>query len=137
MGTSPLPSAPPKPAPAPTPAAPAEPSPENQIADVLERYKSALESQSLTALKRVWPSLGGSQESAIRNEFQHASRIEVDIASPRIDVAGASATVTFTRRYDLVTTDGQRLNSQTLTTMSFRRTPAGWVIDRVRFEPVR
>jgi hypothetical protein len=37
----------------------------------------------------------------------------------------------------LTTTDGQRLSSQSITTMSCRRTDAGWVVDRVRFDPIR
>jgi hypothetical protein len=117
--------------------APAEPSAESQIADLLVRYEAALESRSLSALKRVWPGLAGSSESAIRDEFQHASRIQVEITAPHIEVAGASATATFVRRYELLTIDGQRLNSQSVTTMTFRRTPAGWAIDQVRFDPLR
>jgi hypothetical protein len=61
----------------------------------------------------------------------------VEIASPRIDVGGAAATATFVRRYDLATIDGQRLSTRSLTIMTFRRTTAGWVIDRVRFDPVK
>ena len=124
------------------PKAPAVPTPSEQpaesaISDVIGRYRNALQARDLDALKRLWPGLGGGQESALRNEFQHANRITVEVASPHISVAGATATATFVRRYELVTTDGQRLASASLATMSFRQTAAGWVIDRVRFEPVR
>ena len=131
---------PPKPAAQPAPAQSPEPPPpsdQSLIAELLTRYESALEDRSLSALKRLWPGLGGAQESAIRNEFQHASRIDVEIASPRIEVTGGTASATFLRRYGLVTTDGQRLNSQSTTTMTLRRTAAGWVIDQIRFEPLR
>ena len=84
----------------------------------------------------LWPTLAGSQESAFRSEFVHATRIDVDIASPRINVTGSTATVRFLRRYELVTTDRQQLRSQSQATMSLRRTAAGWVIDQVRFEPL-
>jgi serine/threonine-protein kinase len=147
-GADPLPGAatslPPAPPPAPkpstpdpTPAPPAEPSADVQIADLLGRYETALEARSLSALKRVWPGLDGAQEAAIRNEFEHASRIDVEIASPRIEVAEGAATVTFTRRYELVTTDGQRLSSRSTTTMRCRRAAGGWVIEQVRFDPIR
>jgi len=138
----PLPTAParplalPKAAPAPA-LPPSQPPAERLIADVLASYETALEGRDLTALKRLWPGLGGSQEAALRSEFQHASRIEIDVASPRIEVTGAAATATFLRRYQLVTTDGQRLASESRTTMRLRRTDAGWVIDGVRFEPLR
>jgi hypothetical protein len=114
-----------------------EPSADSLIAELLVRYEAALESRSMTALKRLWPGLSGGQESAIRDEFQHASRIDVEITSPRIDVAGATATVTFMRVYQLLTTDGQRPSSRSIATMSLRRTAAGWVIDQLRFDPLR
>jgi serine/threonine-protein kinase len=138
-GTTPIPPAAPLPkTPPPSPApAPAEPTAESLIAEVLVRYEAALESRSLPALKRLWPGLSGGQESAIRNEFEHASRIDVDIASPRIDVAGGTATVTFMRVYRLLTTDGQRPSSRSVATMTLRRTPSGWVIDQLRFDPLR
>jgi hypothetical protein len=121
----------------PKPAAPPEPSAESQVTELLGHYKAALESRSLPALERLWPGLSGNQAAAIRSEFEHATRIGVEIVSPRIEVSGGTAVATFTRRYELTTVDGQRLRSQSVTTMSCRRTPAGWVIDQVRFDPIR
>jgi serine/threonine-protein kinase len=140
IGAAPVPAAPPPPkvaAPPPKPTAPPEPSAETLIGQLLAQYEAALESRSLASLKRLWPSLAGTQESAIRNEFQQTRSIEVEVVSPRIEVSGDSATATFVRRYAPVTTDGQRLSSQSLTTMNMRRTAAGWVIERVRFDPLR
>jgi hypothetical protein len=128
-----LPSKPPVTAPAPPP----EPSSESQISDVLAQYEAAFESRSLPALKRLWPGLSGSQESAIRDEFQHGRRLRIDITAPRIEVSGSAATAVFVRRYELLTIDGQLLNRDSVTTMTFRRTAAGWVIEQVRFEPLR
>jgi eukaryotic-like serine/threonine-protein kinase len=132
----PAPPAGPKAVPAPS-LPPPEPSAEGLIRTVLASYETALETRNLSALKRLWPSLTATQESAFRSEFQHASRIDVEIESPRIDVAGASATAAFLRRYELVTTDRQRLTSQSLATMTLRRTDAGWVIEQVRFASLR
>ncbi|MCA1562090.1 MAG: serine/threonine protein kinase [Acidobacteria bacterium] len=152
-GTQGLPAPPPVAPPAPAPPTPAVPTPSTQrtapqepvdvaaseqaIRDLLGRYEAALESRSLDALKRVWPGLGGAQQTAISNEFQHASRIDVDIREPRISVAGAEGTVTFVRRYELQTVEGQRLRNDTRTTMTVRRAGSGWVIDDIRFETVR
>lgn len=105
--------------------------------DLLGRYESALESRSLDALKRIWPALGGAQESAIRAEFQNASRIAVDILNPQITARGDTATVSFVRRYRLDTVDGQPLRTDTPTTMTVHRSGANWVIDQIRFEPSR
>ena len=140
----------PAPTPAPQPAAPSqtpppaaqpakepEPPPGAAIMDLLGRYESALESRSLDALKRIWPALGGAQESAIRAEFQNASRIAVDILNPQITARGDTATVSFVRRYRLDTVDGQPLRTDTPTTMTVHRSGANWVIDQIRFEPSR
>jgi hypothetical protein len=109
--------------------------PEQAIRDLLARYESALESRSLDALRRLWPGLAGAQQTAISNEFRHASRIDVEIRDPRISVSGATGTVTFTRRYEMQTVEGQRLRTDTRTTMMVRRDGNVWLIEDVRFEP--
>ena len=131
---APKPSTPP-PATADAPLPPA--SPTAGIPEVLDRYKAALENRSLEALKRLWPSLGGAQESAIRGEFQNASRIEVEIVNPQTALRGNTATVTFVRRYQLQTIDRQRLRTETRTTMRLQRSGSTWIIDQMTFEPVR
>jgi tetratricopeptide (TPR) repeat protein len=142
-----LPSVPP-----PTPAPPSQPAPtaaapddsaargasaEEGIQQLLARYKSALESKDLDALKRVWPGLSGAASEAIRTEFQHASRLTVEIIDLRITLSGATGTATFVRRYEVQTRDGQRPRSEAQTTMAVRKTPAGWIIESVRFSPTR
>jgi hypothetical protein len=129
---TPAPTLPPAPAPEPPP-----PNPETAINELLARYKTALESRNLDALKRFWPALSGPPQDRIRDEFQHASRISVEIVDPRVSVSGASGTVTFIRRYQLVTLEGQRLSTESRTTMDVRRAGTAWVIERIRFEPVR
>ena len=116
---------------------PASPGAEEAIRDMVRRYAQALESRNVEALKRVWPTLQGAQEEAVRKEFLHARRIEVDIDDTNIAVSGNTGTVTFTRRYRLSTVDGQRLDTNSRTTMSVRRAGNEWVIDRVRFEAFR
>jgi hypothetical protein len=126
----------PAPAPAPAPPPPA-PDPAKEIRDLLTRYEAALEARSLDAVRRLWPGLDGPQMDAIRREFQQARQIDVEIDDPRITANGSSATATFIRRYELLTTDGQRLRSQSRTSMTLRRLDGGWVIQQIRFEPIR
>jgi tetratricopeptide (TPR) repeat protein len=111
--------------------------PTSGITEALDRYKAALESRSLPLLKRLWPSLGGQQEAAIRLEFENASQIGVEILNPQITVDGTSATVRFIRRYQLHTVDRQRLQTDTRTTMNLQRTGGTWTINQIRFEPAR
>jgi hypothetical protein len=84
----------------------------------------------------VWPGLTEASANAIRSDFQNATRLTVAVLEPRISASGANGTVTFRRRYELQTRDGQRLRTDTQTTMAVRRTPAGWIIESIRFSPV-
>jgi hypothetical protein len=111
------------------------PSAEEGIHELVGRYKDALESRSFDQLKRLWPSLSGTAESAMHQEFQHATRISVEIADPLISVSGSSGKVSFIRKYSLITVEGQRLQSTTQVVMDVRRTGNGWIIDGIRFTP--
>ena len=128
---------------APAPVAAAEDSPppgpaaEEAIGQLLVRYKAALEGKDLEALKKIWPGLPESSANAIRNDFQNATRLAVDVQDARIVASGATGTVTFRRRYELQTHDGQRLRTETQTTMAVRRVAGSWVIESVRFSPAR
>jgi len=99
---------------------------------VVARYKSALESRSLDALKRIWPGLSGGTEQRYRDEFRHSSSISVGIVDPRIAVTNDTATVTFVRHYEVVI-DGQPHRSQSDATMSLRHSGNSWVIEGIRY----
>jgi tetratricopeptide (TPR) repeat protein len=134
---APVPTAPPAAAPSQAPAADATPPAvaDERIKELIGRYKEALEAKNFEQLKRLWPSLGGAAENAMRQEFQHATRITVDISDPQISVSGATGKVSFVRKYSLVTVEGQRLQSTTQAVMDVRRTGNSWVIDAIRFSP--
>jgi hypothetical protein len=104
---------------------------------VIVRYKAALEARSLDELKRVWPSLGGPPQDRIRDEFRHATHISVEIVDPRVQVSGATASASFVRQYDILTVEGQRLHSESQCLMELRRNGNNWVIERIRFTPLR
>jgi SnoaL-like domain len=104
---------------------------EATIMDVIAQYVSGLENQSVPALKRVWPTLGGDQERAIQSEFENARTVQTLFKDPRITIKGDITTVTGLRKHSLVTQDGQRLSSETRTTMTLRRSGDAWVIERI------
>ena len=104
---------------------------------MIDRYKAALENKNLESLKRIWPALGGAQEAAIRQDFQNATSIDVEIASPQINVSGGTATVTFIRRYRLQTVDRQNPRTETRTTMNLHRSGTAWLIDQIKFEALK
>jgi hypothetical protein len=113
------------------------PAPEDAIRELVTQYSAALEAKNLAALKRIWPDLRGEPEDALRREFQHANRINVEVVDPRISASAGTGSVTFLRRYELVTVEGQRLRTETITTMDVRHGTNGWVIAAVRFRAVR
>jgi eukaryotic-like serine/threonine-protein kinase len=131
--TTPAAAAPPPAAPAPAPEAAQPPAAEERINELIGRYKEALESRSFEQLQRLWPSLSGAAATAMRQEFQHAARIRVELGEPQISVSGASGRVTFVRKYTVVTVEGQSLQSTALVTMDVKRTGSSWVIDTIRF----
>ena len=103
--------------------------------ELLARYKSALEARDLDALKRVWPGLSGQRTERDPRRVQAR---EPDCGSrsvdPRTSVSGATGTVSFLRRYEMVTVEGQRLRTETRTTMEVRR--SGIHVDH-RTDPFR
>jgi hypothetical protein len=111
------------------------PTSEERILELLGHYKQALEARNHEQLKRSWPSLGGPAENAIRQEFQHAARISVAIDEPHVTVTGNTGKVSFLRHYNLVTVEGQRLQSTSRASMDVRRSGNTWVIDSLRFTP--
>jgi len=110
---------------------------EEGVRELIRRYEQALEARSTDGLKRLWPSLPGSQEDAIRQNFTHARRIDVEISDIDISVSGQTAIATFLRRYQVVTDDNQRLLTISRTTLNARRNGGDWVIERVRFEAAK
>ena len=121
----------------PAPAAPQavpEPPPEAGVRAALAQYAAALEARDLGAMKRIWPSLSGDLEQGIRDDFQNAREIDVEIANERIDVTGDSATVTCLRRYRIQTRDGHRLATENRTIITLHKTGRSWSIQSMRFE---
>jgi ketosteroid isomerase-like protein len=131
----PAPASPPAPKPEAIPVPPASPAKvEAAVAAVLDRYTSALEQRDMSALKAVWPSLAGVQQSAIESEFGNARSISVQFINPKIVVTGSTATITGVRRYGMQTRDGQQLRTETTTTLMLRQQGNGWHIESVRHQ---
>jgi len=107
------------------------------IQRVVGEYRGALEARDLAALKRIWPTLSGRQEDAIRSEFDHTKNISVGLSNIQTSVAGSTATVSCRRTYAVTTADGQRLDTASKMTMTLSGRDGAWVIDTIRFEAAR
>jgi hypothetical protein len=126
-------------APVPAPAPPVR-SEENVVAavqGVLARYRAAIESRDIGALKRLWPALAGRQEDALRNEFEHSRAIAVGLDAVDIRPTGGGATVTCRRNYAVTTGDGQTLRTATTMFMTLARRDGAWSIETIRHEVAR
>jgi ketosteroid isomerase-like protein len=105
------------------------------VAATLRRYAAALEQRDLQALLAIWPGVSRAQRDAIEREFVNARSISVELASPRIEIAGATASVTVLRHYRIESRDGQQLRSDTLTTITLKQGGSGWIIESMRHRP--
>jgi len=121
-------SRPPAPVPVPVPVAI---DPQNAVRQVIAQYVRGLEKRSVADLKRVWPSLGGSQERAIQAEFDNARSVQAAFTDPQITINGDMSTAAGLRTYSVVTLDGHRLSRSTKTTLTLRRSADGWLIQSV------
>jgi hypothetical protein len=101
------------------------------------RYRAALESRDIGALKRIWPALGGRQEDAIRNEFEHARAIVVGLDGVDVRPTSGGATVTCRRTYAVTTTDGQTLKTATTMFLTLAHRDGAWNIETIRHEGAR
>jgi ketosteroid isomerase-like protein len=116
---------------------PAGPPAEQLVREVIARYTGALQARSMEELRRLWPTMTAAQQRAIRSEFDNARSIRVEVINPHIEVGGDTATATFLRRYELLTSDGRRLQTDTKTTIVLRKTGGSWLIDDVRHQSAR
>ena len=103
----------------------------------MARYKTALEARDLGALKQIWPGLAGRQETAIRNEFENARAIAVDLQGLTPVASNDTAIVTCRRNYAVTTVDGHTLKTATRMTVTLNRRNGSWVIDDIRHEAER
>jgi hypothetical protein len=107
------------------------------ISTVLQRYAACLQARDLRTLKSIWPGLGEQQEKAIREEFMNAREIRVQLADIEVKIAGDTATATARRSYEILTVDGQKLQTDTRMVAYLRDGGGSWLIEKIRFEPLR
>jgi serine/threonine-protein kinase len=116
-----------------------EPAPpqEGLVREAVNRYVAALEARSIEDLKRIWPAMTAAQQRAMHSEFANARTIRVGLVEPQIQIAADTAKVTALRRYELLTSDGRRLQTDTRTTILLRRSGGSWLIEDIRHQTAR
>ena len=144
--TAPAPAPPVSAAPAPAvrtpPAAPASPpatavpapatGPRAEIRALLENYVRAVETKDVALLHRVRPNLTEDELRRVRQSNDIKRSHKVDLRVFDVTVNGDEAQADGRREDVVVLSSGQRLQTETKFSYTFKHGPRGWVLDQVR-----
>jgi serine/threonine protein kinase len=120
----------PAPAPPPTPR-PADPRPE--IRRLIGEYSEAIESQSLSDLRRVYPGMTSLQQRGWEQFFQVVREVKAQLSVGQLDVANDSANAQITGTYTYRNTSTGRTEQQPVAFHATLKKDSGqWRISQVR-----
>jgi hypothetical protein len=107
------------------------PDPERgRLAETLSRYRNAIETKDIDALRALWPDLSGQEAEKVQASMNGVKAHDVSVALLRIEPDGARIRVRVRRSDRLLTREGKTLVSGRLMEIYFRRSEAGaWVIE--------
>jgi hypothetical protein len=138
---APPPSAPPAAAPAPTPAPPQAPpqapppaaDPRPEIRSVISDYAGAIESQSVAAIRRVYPGMTPAQQQGWERFFGDVREMKAQLSVGQLDVSGGTAEAQISGTYTYLNTTSGRSERQPVSfRASLRREGTGWRIAAIR-----
>jgi hypothetical protein len=121
-----------KPAPPPAPPVPpADPRPD--IGAVVADYATAVQSESLADLRRVYPAMTMPQQRGWEQFFQLVRDVKAELAIGRLDVSGASAEAQVGGSYTYLNTSTQQIEHQPVAfRASLAREGGRWRIVQIR-----
>jgi serine/threonine-protein kinase len=127
---------PPRP-PAPQPAAPAPPQPAPdpapEIRSVLAAYGTAVESQNVDNIRRLYPGMTAGQQRSWEQFFQTVRDVKAQLSVSGLDVANGAAEAQMTGTYTYLNSSTRETERRPVAFhVSLRREPAGWRITQVR-----
>ncbi|GBD32586.1 Serine/threonine-protein kinase PrkC [bacterium HR33] len=112
------------------PPAPAAPGPEAGIRQALERYREAIESENIDALRSAYPGLTRDQERAWNQFFETASGLRAEFEIVALNVRGEEAEARVSATYRFATDRDQV--QRTEFTARLARTAGAWRITGIR-----
>jgi len=125
---APAPVTPPPPA-----AAPPTADPRPDIRGVIAEYSNAVESQSLSDLRRVYPGMTGLQQRGWEQFFQVVRDVKAQLTITQLDVANDTATAQVNGTYSYLNTSTGRTERQPVSfRAALKREGAQWRISQVR-----
>jgi hypothetical protein len=100
---------------------------------VVAQYAGAIESQSLSDLRRVYPGMTPVQERGWEQFFQLVREVKAQLSVTRLDVSNSAADAQVTGTYTyLNTSTGQRERQPVSFHATLRREGGRWGISQVR-----
>jgi hypothetical protein len=125
--------APPSPEPQAPPAAEPPADPGAEIRGVLTAYASAIESQSLDNIRRVYPGMTTAQQQRWEQFFEMVRDVKAQLSIASLDVANGTAEAQMTGSYTYLNSSTRQTEQQaTAFHVTLRREAAGWRISQVR-----
>jgi len=121
----------PPPAPVPVPQPPADPAPE--IRSVLAAYGSAVESQNVDNIRRIYPGMTAAQQRGWDQFFQTVRDVKAQLSVANLDISNGVAEAQMTGSYTYLNSSTRQTEQRPVAFhVSLRREPAGWRITQVR-----
>lgn len=103
--------------------------PEEEVRQVLEKYREAYEKKDLTLLENVYDTLPTAQREANAKYFQYTQSLRVTIRDVDIAIRGNEAAVSYTREDQFIDAQtGRSVKLDTRLTKIFVRTEGTWKI---------
>jgi tetratricopeptide (TPR) repeat protein len=97
---------------------------------LLQRYKGSVEARDFEALKATWPT---APEKQLRQGFQLARSWRLDLQPTDVQINGEVATVTCSRRDEMVSTEGTKIAPRTSTAkFNLRKRAGSWIIESIQ-----
>jgi len=127
----PAPAALPPPPPPAVPQPPADPAPD--IRNIVAAYGSAIESQNVDNIRRIYPGMTAAQQRQWEQFFQTVRDVKVQLSVSGLDVANGAAEAQMTGTYTYLNSSTRETERRPIAFhVSLRREPAGWRITQGR-----
>ena len=100
---------------------------------MLAAYATAVESQNVDNIRRLYPGMTPAQQRQWEQFFQTVTDVKAQLSVSSLDVANATAEAQMTGTYTYLNSSSRETEQRPVAFhVSLRRDPAGWRITQVR-----
>ena len=102
------------------------------IAAIIDGYAGAIETRTVAAIRRVYPSITAAQVRSWEEFFASIRQIDATLSITSLDQSGATATAAVAGAFDYVVTSGRSEHRPVSFMVTLRRERDGWRITAIR-----